>query len=264
MNAIFMAVFSVTVIGIACAVLLSIASKVMYVKTDERVEAIKGCLPGSNCGACGYPGCTGYAEALVADANIKANLCTPGGAAVIEELSKIMGVESGAAAKKFAVVHCLGDREALQSKMDYTGIQTCYAATEVFGGQGACTYGCLGYGDCKKVCPFDAICIEDGLAKINANCTGCGLCVKTCPSKIITVEENLSVPYILCRNHEKGGIVRKKCTKGCIACTKCVRECPESAIVMEDNLAVIDSEKCNNCGHCALICMTKCIHNVNL
>ena len=260
MNAIFMAVFAVTVIGIICAVLLSTASKVMFVKTDERVTAIQGCLPGSNCGACGYAGCAGYAEALVADANIKTNLCTPGGDSVVAELSRIMGVDGGASAKKVAVVHCSGDSEAQQVKMDYTGIPTCYAATEVFGGQGACTYGCLGYGDCRKACPFDAICIENGLAKINANCTGCGLCVKVCPNNIIAIAENMNIPVIMCQNHEKGGVVRKKCSKGCIACTKCVRECPVTAIVMEDNLAVIDPEKCNGCGHCAEICMTKCIH----
>jgi len=264
MDTIFMAIFSVTSIGVACAVLLSIASKVLYVKVDERVAAISNCLPGSNCGACGYPGCAGYAEALIADANIKTNLCTPGGATVVSELSKIMGVEGGSVAKKLAVVHCLGDCDAQQVKMDYTGIQTCYAAVDVFGGQGACTYGCLGYGDCKNVCPSDAICIEGNLAKINANCTGCGICVKACPNKIISIEENLEAPIVMCNNHEKGAVIRKKCTKGCIACTRCVRECPVTAITMEDNLAVIDPTKCNNCGHCLGICMPKCIQPVCL
>ncbi|MCL2718653.1 MAG: RnfABCDGE type electron transport complex subunit B [Lachnospiraceae bacterium] len=262
MDTIFIAIFSVTSIGIACAVLLCIASKVMYVKVDERVAAIQGCLPGSNCGACGYPGCNGYAEALITDLEVKTNLCTPGGSMVVEELSKIMGVEGGIISKKLAVIHCLGDCEVQQMKMDYTGIKTCYAATEVFGGQGACTYGCLGYGDCKIACPSDAICIENNLAKINSNCTGCGLCVKACPNKIITIEENFNAPVVMCQNHEKGGAVRKKCSKGCIACTKCVRECPVTAITMEDSLAVIDPEKCNNCGHCIEICMTKCIKAV--
>ncbi|MCL2051160.1 MAG: RnfABCDGE type electron transport complex subunit B [Lachnospiraceae bacterium] len=262
MDTIFMAVFSVTAIGVACAVLLCISSKVMYVKADERVTALKSSLPGSNCGACGYPGCAGYAEALVKDPAIKTNLCTPGGASVAGELSRIMGVESGTVLKKLAVVRCLGDSEAQQVKMDYAGIKTCYAATEIFGGQGACTYGCLGYGDCKNVCPSDAICIENNLAKVNANCIGCGICVKVCPNQIITIEENLAVPIVLCQNHEKGGVVRKKCSKGCLACTKCVRECPESAITMEENLAVINPEKCTNCGHCAEICMTKCIGGI--
>jgi ferredoxin len=84
--------------------------------------------------------------------------------------------------------------------------------------------------------------------------------VKVCPNNIIAIAENMNIPVIMCQNHEKGGVVRQKCSKGCIACTKCVRECPVTAIVMEDNLAVIDPEKCNGCGHCAEICMTKCIH----
>lgn len=260
MNIIIMAILSVTVIGTVCAVMLTAASKIMSVKVDEREVLILECLPGSNCGACGYPGCAGYAAALVSHSNIKKNLCMPGGTEVAKKLSDILGVEAEDVAEKLAVVHCRGDCDAQQKKMEYTGIQTCIAAKEMFGGEGACSYGCLGYGDCKFVCPSDAICIDNGLARINPNnCTGCGLCVKSCPNKLITVENASAAIVILCKNIEKGAVVRKKCSAGCIACGKCVRECPSAAIIMEDNLAKIDYEKCTDCKHCAEICVTHCI-----
>ena len=65
MNEIYYAIIAVSVIGVICAVLLAVASKVMAVKEDERFPAIRACLPGANCGACGYAGCDGYAKALV-------------------------------------------------------------------------------------------------------------------------------------------------------------------------------------------------------
>ncbi|MGD9887195.1 MAG: (Fe-S)-binding protein [Bacilli bacterium] len=47
-------------------VLLAILSKVFAVEVDERFEKVLGMLPGYNCGACGYPGCQGLAEQIVA------------------------------------------------------------------------------------------------------------------------------------------------------------------------------------------------------
>jgi len=237
---------------------------VMYVEVDERVAQIGEVLPGSNCGACGYPGCTGYAEALVAGGGVKANLCTPGGAAVIEQLSEILGVEGGAIERKIAVVRCRGNIEARQKKMTYKGIETCAASKQLFGGDGACTVGCLGFGDCATVCPSNAVCLEEGLARINPTlCTGCGLCLKACPNKLITIEGDAAKSLILCSNIERGAVARKKCTHACIACRRCAKECPAEAIVVEDNLAVVDPEKCTGCGHCAQICPTKCIKIAN-
>ena len=50
MTAIIIAVIVVTVIGIICAVVLSVASKLMYVPVDERVTKLSEVLPGANCG----------------------------------------------------------------------------------------------------------------------------------------------------------------------------------------------------------------------
>ena len=262
MNIILTAVVAVTVIGVVCAVVLCVISKAMAVPVDERVEKMLGCLPGSNCGACGFPGCAGYAAALASDSNVKTNLCTPGGKAAVDALSAIMGVEAGELIKKIAVVHCRGDCNVEQKKMEYNGINTCAAAKMLYGGDGACAYGCLGYGDCQPVCAYDAICIVDGLARINTEkCTGCGLCVSICPNKLITVDDAQEATVIQCNSLDKGAAARKKCANACIACRKCVRECPAQAIAVEDNLARIDYEKCTGCHHCAETCVTHSIQN---
>ena len=259
MNGIFIAVFSVTAIGVFCAAILSIASKLMYVKIDERVAQLQALLPGANCGACGYPGCSGYAAALLGG-NVKTNLCSPGGPAVVEAISAILGVEAASVEQKAAVVHCRGDCNARQKKMDYKGIQSCAAAKQLFGGEGACVFGCIGYGDCQKVCPSNAICIENSLARIDKRlCTGCGLCVKACPNKLISIEDAGIAVAVFCKSIEKGAVVRKKCSKGCIGCRKCIQGCMSAAISVEENLAAIDYEKCSRCGGCAEVCVTKCI-----
>jgi Na+-translocating ferredoxin:NAD+ oxidoreductase RNF subunit RnfB len=260
MDTILIAVLSVTVIGAVCAAALCAASKFMYVEVDERVRAISECLPGTNCGACGFPGCEGYATALVQDSGVAVTLCTPGGNETAMQIGGILGVEAGDVAAKLAFIRCRGDVSKHEQKMDYKGIQTCYAAKQIFGGGGACAFGCLGYGDCLTVCPDDAICIEGGIARINTRvCTGCGLCVKACSQNLITIEDADIKPVILCANTEKGAVARKKCASACIACTKCVRECPSAAITLENFLAVIDYTKCTACGHCAQTCPTRCI-----
>jgi len=262
MDIILVAAISITAIGSVCAAFLCIANKVMYVKVDERIAMLEACMPGANCGACGFPGCSGYAKALVADPKTRTNACPPGGAALIKQISEILGVAASEAVVTTAIVHCMGDVNATQKKMDYKGIQTCYAAKEIFGGAGTCPFGCLGYGDCELVCPSNAICIEGGLARIQPNnCTGCGLCVKACPTRIITIEKETIPVAVLCSNIEKGAVARKNCAKACIACRKCVKECPAGAIAVEDNLARIDYEKCTGCGQCAepSVCMPRCI-----
>jgi RnfABCDGE-type electron transport complex B subunit len=267
---IFLAIFSVTVIGVVCALLLSTASKVMAVDTDERIERLLNCMPGSNCGACGYPGCEAYAEAL-SKGEAASNLCTPGGADVAKRLSEILGVEAGEVEAKLAVVHCRGDCNVHHKKMEYHGIQTCAAAKLVYGGEGSCPYGCLGYGDCLPVCPY----MDHGLAWVNTDrCCGCGLCVSACPKKMIAVEFTSETTAVKCKNTEKGAKLKDKCSVGCIGCTKCVKACHAEAISMNESLAVLDNSKCDGCAalspqpnvdavgskyKCAEVCIKGCI-----
>ena len=260
MNTITIAIITLSGIGLICAAVITVASKIMYVKIDPRVEKINSCLPGANCGACGFSSCEGYAEALVRG-ETTSNLCLPGGETAYGQINDILGLDgSGGIAKKVAVVRCLGDTTIVKDKMEYVGEKTCFAAKHLFGGQRTCTFGCIGFGDCLKVCPSSAICIENGLARIDPRrCSGCGVCVKVCPSEVITVEQMPLHVAVLCSNLEKGARTKAKCSRGCIGCKKCVNVCPAKTITVTDNLARIDYSICYGCKECKNVCITKCI-----
>ena len=259
MEGIIFAIASVTIIGIVCAVMLVVASKVMAVKEDERFPIVRECLPGANCGACGYAGCDGYAHALVAG-GVKTNLCVPGADGVAKKLSEVLGVAFEDVVEQVAYVRCMGDCKATSDKMEYQGIESCKAAKLLYGGTGKCGFGCMGFGDCAAVCPQNAICIENGIAHVNSRlCIGCSMCVAVCPNKLIAVMPDVERVVVTCSNTEKGTVTRKACSNGCIACKKCEKECPVGAITVENNLSKIDYTKCTDCGHCVEICPVGCI-----
>lgn len=245
-------------LGLVFGLALSYASKKFAVEVDDRVERVREVLPGANCGACGYTGCDQYAEAIVGGAEI--NLCTPGGAGVISQISDIMGIEADSCERVVARVMCNGTWDNVLIKFDYDGIIDCRSAATMAGGPSACVYGCVGMGSCMKVCPFNAIVVENGLARINEDkCNACGKCVAECPKEIIKLVPAKSQYFVTCRNHEKGGVARKNCKVACIACQRCVKACPEKAISMDNLCAVIDQSKCVNCGKCFEVCPTNAI-----
>ena len=251
---------AVTVIGIICGVMLVIASKFMAVPEDEKFIAVRECLPGANCGACGYAGCDGYAHALADGEITETTLCVPGAADAAAGVAAALGLEAGDVVKKAAVIACRGNCENVTPRHEYVGIKSCSAANLLFAGDSSCSFGCLGYGDCLAACPHNAIEIHGGLAHINsAVCVGCGLCAKACPNHLIHVLPETAKIVVGCSNQDKGAVTRKSCKVGCIGCKKCERECPAQAITVVNNLAVIDHEKCTNCGHCKEICTTGCI-----
>lgn len=260
LDAILPAAVCVAGIGLICAVILVVAARFMAVREKSREKELRACLPGVNCGACGYPGCDGYAAALAEKTEKRTNLCIPGGDGVSKKISQVLGVEFQDTIEQVAVIHCCGDCEHAANKADYSGIQTCSGAKMLYGGEHACTYGCLGKGDCAAICPYDAIYMEKGIAHVHApKCVGCGLCVKTCPNKIITLMSDIKREAIACSNREKGAVARKKCTNACIACGKCEKICPTGAITIEENLARIDYDKCTSCGKCGQVCPVGCI-----
>ena len=250
-------------ISLLCALLLTISSVFFGVKEDERAAAIRECLPGANCGACGYSGCDGYAKALSEGLTDKTNLCIPGGDGVAGDIAEIMGVEAGDVVERVAYVACNGSCRPEERKYNYSGPETCASANLFFAGDRDCTFACLGYGDCINVCPRNAICInpDKHIAEIDPRkCIGCGLCIEKCPNGIIHLIKDTERVVVKCSSHNKGAEVRKVCQNGCIACGLCAKKCPQGAITIENNLATINYEKCNGCGTCHEVCPVKCIH----
>ena len=250
-------------IALVCAVLLTVSSIYFGVKEDETYLAVRDCLPGANCGACGYSGCDGYAKAL-ANGGVATNLCIPGGDKTAAGIACALGVEAEDVIEKVAYVACNGKCGAVERKYDYRGEKNCIAANLLYHGDKECKYACLGYGDCAAACPQNAITVEDNVARVDPQkCVGCGICVHTCPNHLINLVKDTTRVVVECSNHEKGAITRKQCSNGCIGCMKCEKTCPTGAIKVVDNLAVINYELCINCGECAKVCPVKCIHEGN-
>lgn len=250
----------VTAIGLLCAILLVIVSVIFEVKVNPKTEQIRSCLPGANCGACGYAGCDGYANVLAENLEANTSLCTPGAAKVAADIADILGVTASEVTKKVATVHCNGTCENTDKKADYYGGKSCSAAKLIYGGNGKCIYGCLGFGDCVTVCEYDAIHIEYGVARVDtALCTACGKCVGKCPNSLIEIIPSNNPVTVKCNNTEKGINARKNCNAACIGCMKCEKVCPSGAITVENNLSHIDYEKCTACGECAKVCPTDAI-----
>ena len=261
MQMILMAVVLVTVIGLIGAVILVVASIVMYVPVDARVEQITGVLAGATCGACGCAGGADYAKSIVEEGN-GINKCIPGGAKTAAAIAEIMGVEAGSMVPMKAVVACSGTGEKTSKRYTCEGISSCQAVKGLYGGDGACAYGCLGLGSCEKACPFDAIHVIDGVARVDEEkCKACNKCVDICPRHIIALEPYKTKRHVTipCSSHDKGVDARKVCDNGCIGCSLCAKSCPKEAITMVNNLAVIDYEKCIGCGICAQKCPRKLI-----
>ncbi len=251
-------------VALILGILLALISHFFAVKEDERVKAIRACLPGVNCGACGYKGCDDYAAA-VADGTAKPNLCVPGAEATANELGEVLGIEIAPPADLVAFVHCNGNCEATSKKAAYDGISTCKAASMLYGSPDACRFGCLGLGDCAASCPADAICLRDGIAHIDTSlCLGCGVCQTVCPKQIISMIPQNTRTAVVCNNKEKGADARKACKNACIGCKKCEKACPHGAVSVVNNLAKIDYAKCTGCGECSSVCPTGCMKQVFL
>lgn len=235
-------------VGLFLVTILNIAYTKLRVDADPTVEAIQAILPGVNCGGCGLAGCGAYAEAVAKDHGLMGRCC-PGGAALVHQIAAILGIEAAASAPIRAIVHCGARREDKTNHTRYLGPSSCTEA-QLIGGVQGCPYGCLGLGECERACPFDAIHVIDGVAKVNyAKCVGCGACVKVCPRELIELvplKENPTL-IIACSSLDPAKEVKSYCQVGCVGCGICAKLAP-TVFQMRQNLAVIDYSKYNPRG----------------
>lgn len=259
------AVISLAVMGAAFGIILGIASKKFVVELDPKVQEILSVVPGANCGSCGQPGCEGFAEAVVGG-TANPSACAPGGQTLYEKIAAILGTEvSDYEERKVAQLLCQGGTGQSRMLYRYKGIEDCHAALAAFKGPKACNYGCVRLGSCANVCPFGAIEFgADGLPVVDYyKCTGCNKCVEECPQNILQLVGISRLVHVRCVNTDKGKDAKAVCSVACIKCKLCEKSCPEGAVHVVNrgtgSVAVIDYEKCTNCGICATKCPTKTI-----
>ena len=219
---VLLAVAVVGGVGLFIGLFLGIAAIRFKVEVDEKEEAVLAALPGNNCGGCGFPGCSGLAAAI-AKGEAAVNACPVGGEPVGKVIAGIMGVEAGESVRMRAYVQCQGDCDKVTLDYEYSGIEDCRMLSFVpNGGVKSCNYGCLGFGSCVKVCPFDAIHVEKGVAVVDKEkCKACGKCIEVCPKNLISL-----IPYdakyaVACSSKDKGPVTMKVCSVGCIGCQLC-------------------------------------------
>lgn len=223
--------------------LLVVANRRLKVFEDPRIDAVDDMLPHANCGACGYPGCRPFAEALVAG-KTNPGKCSVGSDEDRAGIAAFLGVDVGAVTKIVARLACAGGTHVARNRARYDGLASCRAAAQVAGGGKGCFWGCLGLADCEVACDFDAITMDaHGLPVVDERkCTGCGDCVDACPKDLFSLHPSDRRLWVACRSLEAGDEILADCEVACTACARCAMDAP-GLIAMKDNLPVVDYTK---------------------
>jgi electron transport complex protein RnfB len=237
---IFTALIALGSLTLILAIMLVMANKKLYVYEDPRIDTVEDMLPHANCGACGYPGCHPFAEALVAG-KLLPGKCTLSSEEGREKIANYLGVSMGSEEKQVARLACAGGKNVARNRAQYEGLDTCSAASLVSGGGKGCFWGCLGKGDCDVVCEFDAISMDaNNLPVVDVDkCTACGDCVEVCPKDLFSLEPISRRLWVACKNLDAGDEVLEDCEVGCTACGKCAMDGGD-LITMKGNLPKIN------------------------
>ena len=256
-------------LGLILALLLYLLAKKFKVEEDPRIDEVEKVMPGANCGGCGFAGCRAFADSAVKAPNLDNHYCPVGGNDVMKQVAAILGYEVKEKAPEVAVVRCNGTCANRPRTNTYDGVQSCKVKAALYAGDTACSFGCLGCGDCAAACQFGALSMdpETGLPVVDEQkCTACGACVKACPKAIIELRpkgpRGMKV-YVSCVNKDKGPVAKKACAAACIGCGICAKTCTHDAIVLENNIAYIDASKCKLCRECEAMCPTGSIIGLN-
>ena len=270
MNTVVIAtIITIATVGTIAAMILYWASQKFKVIEDPRIDDIEDALPAANCGGCGFPGCRNFAEACVKADNLDDLNCPVGGNEVMAAVATILGKVATEKEKMIAVLLCHGSPEFRKGTNEYDGAANCTIVSDLYGGETACQYGCVGLGECTEVCNFEAIHMNPvtNLPEVvEENCTGCNACIEICPKNILElrpVGKRSRRIYVTCKNEDMGGQAKKACSVACIGCGLCFKSCKFDAITMKNNLAYIDAEACKLCRKCVDVCPTDAIHELN-
>jgi len=240
---IFTAVGAIGALTLVLASALVLANRKLYVEEDPRIDVVEDLLPHANCGACGFPGCRPFAEALVLGDALPGK-CTVSSPEGHERIAEFLGVDVGAEEKLVARLACAGGSNVARRRAHYDGIESCGAAAQVAGGGKSCFWGCLGHADCADVCDFDAIHMsEHGLPVVDEEkCTACGDCVAACPKDLFSLQPANRRLWVACKSLDAGDEITADCAVACTACGRCAADAP-GLITMQQNLPVIDYER---------------------
>jgi Na+-translocating ferredoxin:NAD+ oxidoreductase RNF subunit RnfB len=225
------------------ASLLVLANRKLYVEEDPRIDIVEEMLPAVNCGACGYPGCRPFAEALV-QGQAAPGKCTVSSDEGRTQIADFLGVDVGAEEKIVARLACAGGSNVARNRAHYDGTLTCGAAAQVAGGGKNCFWGCLGLADCAEVCDFDAIHMNAHALPVvdEDKCTACGDCVLACPKDLFSLQKQSHRLWVACKSLDAGDEQLEDCEVACTACGRCAMDAP-GVITMQHNLPVVDYEK---------------------
>ncbi|GAB6041121.1 RnfABCDGE type electron transport complex subunit B [Endothiovibrio diazotrophicus] len=232
-----------TGIGLFFGIILAVAYRLLKVEEDPRIARTEEMLPGTNCGACGEPGCLPFAEAMVSG-RAQPSGCTVASGDDIEAIADFLGVDAGEAEKRVARLHCAGGKGQAYQIAEYRGFESCRAAATVSGGGKGCSWGCLGLADCKVACTFEAITMNaNGLPQVDVDkCTACNDCVEACPKDLFEVVPLSQKLFVQCNTPLEGEHATALCSVACDACGRCAADAVPGLIAMKDNLPRIDYE----------------------
>ena len=249
-------------VALTFGIILAVAHRKLHVDEDPRIDRVEEMLPGTNCGACGQPGCRAFAEELVAGREAPSG-CTVSSPDDTTAVATFLGVDAGTREKRVARLHCAGGKSSVRQLADYAGLPSCRAAFVVNGGGRACPWGCLGLADCERACTFDAIRMNgEALPVVDTElCTACNDCVEVCPVDLFTLEPLAHQIVVQCKSPLAGDEAVTACAVACDACGRCALDAPGEAIVMSRGLPVI--ERPQECDvNCTLRCPTGAIKQV--
>ena len=260
----FVSVMTLLALGLAASILLAVASRVFHVQEDPRVEAVMEVLPGANCGGCGYAGCAGYAAAVVGDPQVPANKCCAGSAETGIAVGRLTGKAVAETEPLYALRRC--DKlsgHAVEAYL-YRGMHSCAAASRICADAVSCSFSCLGFGDCVRACPFNAMLTQNGLVYVDRDrCTGCGTCVAACPRGVLVLTPQRARVGVYCGTRNKGKAVTEVCGAGCIKCQRCIKACPAKAVSHTENRIIIDQRQCLAHGaSCEEACVKSCPRHI--